>query len=292
MKDHRFDYFEIFQRNIGILTKDEQVKLQRSAVLIAGIGGVGGPSALTLARMGIGRLILADLDAYSVSNLNRQMPSRLDDIGKPKTHIVASHIRDIHPFIDVVTADEGITKRNVDDLVQRSDLVITSMDGCMTMVLQQALQRHEKMGVTASPMLNTIVATCFPPGGNYLSEIYPFDVDESNLEQSNRLYYAWIERMTRNKSLFQPGYFPVISAGTVTAAGFIGFFVVNYLARCDMFFPAFPTTKVLNTKSMKMKTEHRVAHLFFKVFRLFPFTRDLFVKRIKIQVERKLKSET
>jgi tRNA A37 threonylcarbamoyladenosine dehydratase len=69
-------YFDIFQRNIGIVTTDEQLKLQNSTVLIAGIGGVGGPSALTLARLGIGRLIVADFDTYSVSNLNESISNR------------------------------------------------------------------------------------------------------------------------------------------------------------------------------------------------------------------------
>jgi hypothetical protein len=37
------DYFDIFQRNIGIFTRDEQLYLKNSIVLIAGVGGVGGP---------------------------------------------------------------------------------------------------------------------------------------------------------------------------------------------------------------------------------------------------------
>jgi molybdopterin/thiamine biosynthesis adenylyltransferase len=51
-------YFDIFRRNIGIFTRDEQLKIKNSTVLIAGVGGVCGPSALTLARMGVGRPFL------------------------------------------------------------------------------------------------------------------------------------------------------------------------------------------------------------------------------------------
>jgi len=284
------DYLDIFERNIGIFTKEEQLKLKDSTVLIAGIGGVGGPSALTLARMGIGRLILADLDVYSVSNLNRQMPSRLQDVGKRKTDVAAKHIRDVHPFIEVTTEDEGITKSNVDALVKQSDVIVTSMDGCMTIVLQEALKRHQKMGLTSSPMLNSVVATCFPPGGDYLSDIYPFDVDENDTQRSNRLYYAWIEVMTKKKNLFELGYFPVISAGTLTAAGLIGYHVANYLARGDILFPPFPANMVFDAKTMKMKTKQRAARLFFGIFRLLPFTKKRFIRSIQSKVERHLQT--
>lgn len=281
-------YFNIFQRNIGIFTPDEQLKLKNSTVLIAGVGGVGGPSALTLARMGVGHLILADLEVYSASNLNRQMPSRLQDIGARKTDVVAAYIRNIHPYVEVITVEEGITNKNVENLIERSDVIISSMDGCMTMVLQLALKKHKKMGLTASPMLDTVMATCFPPGGNYLSDIYPYDVDESDMESSNRMYYAWVETMTKNKGMFRLGYFPVTSAGTVLAAGLIGFHVASYIARGDKLFPAFPATKVFDTRTMRMKTRHRAAHLLFMSFRFLPFTKKLFVRRLRSQVERKL----
>jgi hypothetical protein len=281
-------YFDIFQRNIGIFNPDEQLKIKNSTVLIAGVGGVGGPSALILARMGIGHLILADPDVYSASNLNRQMPSRLQDIGGRKTDVVASYIRNIHPYMEVITVEEGITKKNVENLVERSDVVISSMDSCMTMVLQQALKKHKKMGLTASPMLDTVMATSFPPGGNYLSDIYPYDVDESDMESSNRMYYAWVEAMTKNKDMFRRGYFPVTSAGTALAAGLIGLHVTDYIARGERLFPAFPSTKVFDTKTMRMKTRHKSAHLLFMTFRILPFTKRLFIRRLKSQVEQKL----
>jgi hypothetical protein len=281
-------YSDIFRRNIGIFTEDEQLKFKNSTVLVAGIGGVGGPSALTMARIGIGRLILADLDAYTVTNLNRQMPSRWQDLGRRKTDVVASAIRDIHPYVSVLTVDEGITKRNADELVEQSDAVVSSMDGCMTMVLQQALKKHGTMGLTASPMLHTVVATCFPPGGHYLSDIYPFEVDENDGELSNRTYHGWVEVMTKNKEIFRRGYFPVICAGTVLAAGLIGFHVASYIARREILFPAFPETSVFDTRTMSMKTKHRIARLLFVTFRIFPALRELFVRRIKSRVARKL----
>ena len=96
------EYFEIFQRNIGVFTKKEQLKLRNSTVLIAGTGGIGGPLAEVLVRMGFGELILADFDTYSISNLNRQLPSTLSDIGKHKAKVLESHLKQIHPYTEIV----------------------------------------------------------------------------------------------------------------------------------------------------------------------------------------------
>ena len=59
-------------RNRGLLSDAQQQQLQRSRILIAGVGGVGGRAAETLTRMGIGALRLTDPDAFSISNVNRQ----------------------------------------------------------------------------------------------------------------------------------------------------------------------------------------------------------------------------
>ena len=60
-----FDYNEAFSRNIGLLTLEEQDKLRRSHVAIAGMGGVGGVHVITLSRTGIGNFTIADPDCIA-----------------------------------------------------------------------------------------------------------------------------------------------------------------------------------------------------------------------------------
>jgi tRNA A37 threonylcarbamoyladenosine dehydratase len=160
-----YRYFEIFQRNIGIFTEAQQNVLKNSTVLIAGTGGVGSPCAEILVRMGIGNLILAEFDTFSISNLNRQIPSTVKNIGKHKAEVLAEHLKEIHPFTDIIVVSEGISSANVDKLVGESDIVISSVDSCMIMVLQEALKRNRIMGLTASPLIDEITMTSFPPGG-------------------------------------------------------------------------------------------------------------------------------
>ena len=68
-----FTYQEFTTRNLGFVSAEEQTRLRNASVFVCGTGGMGGSAIMTLIRAGVGRLILADLDAFEVSNLNRQL---------------------------------------------------------------------------------------------------------------------------------------------------------------------------------------------------------------------------
>ena len=67
-----------------ILSDDKIETLKNSKVLILGVGGVGGGALEALARIGIGTIILVDKDKVDVTNLNRQIISLRNNIGKSK----------------------------------------------------------------------------------------------------------------------------------------------------------------------------------------------------------------
>jgi molybdopterin/thiamine biosynthesis adenylyltransferase len=78
-----------------------QDTLKRSTVLIAGIGGLGVEIAKNLAMVGVGRLILVDLDTIEYSNLNRQVLFVGATEGSSKAKIAADRIKTLNPFINV-----------------------------------------------------------------------------------------------------------------------------------------------------------------------------------------------
>jgi len=84
-----FDYNHAFSRNIGWLTEDEQQRLRGARVAIAGLGGVGGFHLLTLARLGVGRFNIADLDRFELANFNRQAGASVSSLGRPKVEVLA-----------------------------------------------------------------------------------------------------------------------------------------------------------------------------------------------------------
>src|SRR5216117_2931839 len=96
-----FDSGRAFVRNLGWVTADEQALLRNRRVAIAGLGGVGGSHLVTLARLGIGRFNLADLDVFEIENFNRQFGARMSTLGRPKVDVLAETARDINPDVEL-----------------------------------------------------------------------------------------------------------------------------------------------------------------------------------------------
>ena len=90
-----------FERTRILLEPDEQTRLARAHVLVAGLGGVGSYCAEALARAGVGRLTIIDHDVVAPSNINRQLPALLSTVGESKAEVMAARIRDIRPETEV-----------------------------------------------------------------------------------------------------------------------------------------------------------------------------------------------
>jgi molybdopterin/thiamine biosynthesis adenylyltransferase len=123
-----FDYAEAFSRNIGWFTPDEQAQLRGKKIAIAGLGGAGGVHLLTLARLGVGRFNIADLDQFNLVNFNRQAGAGIHSLGRPKAEIMAALARDINPELDLQVFDEGVQAHNVDAFLDGVDLYVDGLD--------------------------------------------------------------------------------------------------------------------------------------------------------------------
>lgn len=77
-----FELRERHSRNIPSLSIEEMEKLSGSRVLVAGCGGLGGNIIEQLARAGVGSLTVVDGDVFEESNLNRQLLSTSEKIGR------------------------------------------------------------------------------------------------------------------------------------------------------------------------------------------------------------------
>lgn len=122
-----FDYTEFTTRNIGFVTQAEQTKLRNATVFICGTGGMGGSCILGLVRAGVGKLIIADLDEFEVSNLNRQVFAFDHTIDRHKADATADIARQINPEIEIEVLHNDWTDQ-VDDLIARSVIVVNGTD--------------------------------------------------------------------------------------------------------------------------------------------------------------------
>lgn len=111
-----------------------QERVRAASVLLVGAGGLGGPVAAQLSGAGVGRLILADGDTVSLSNLHRQTLFAQADVGHAKAQVAAARVQGINPHVAVQTAG-AVNTGNIDSLVAQADLVIDATDNFDTRYL-------------------------------------------------------------------------------------------------------------------------------------------------------------
>ena len=99
----------------------------RSAVVI-GAGGLGCPVSLSLAEAGVGRLVLVDPDVIELSNLQRQVLYRTQDVGQAKVEVAAERLRSVAPDAEIVIHRERLTAETADDLLRQGDVVVDATD--------------------------------------------------------------------------------------------------------------------------------------------------------------------
>lgn len=117
------------ERTALLLGEEAMQKLKNSHVAIFGLGGVGCYATEALARSGVGTLTVIDGDAYSESNLNRQLFATVRTVGRRKTEVAAERIREIAPDCTVIEKDLFYTPENADLLDFSSfDYIIDAID--------------------------------------------------------------------------------------------------------------------------------------------------------------------
>ncbi len=122
-------YEEKFCRNIGIFTQEEQNKLKKTTIGIAGMGGVGGMLAERLIRIGVGKLKITDTGAFELSNFNRQVGANEETMNLKKAEVLYHELKKINTEAEIIFNNEGIrSAMDASDFVDGCDLVIDEMD--------------------------------------------------------------------------------------------------------------------------------------------------------------------
>ncbi len=108
-------------------TPGVHVVMRRGTVGIAGLGGLGSVVAGALARIGVGRLILADFDVVEPSNLNRQQYF-IDQIGERKVDALAENLARINPYVRCDTHAVRLTPENIPVIFDGVDVAVEAFD--------------------------------------------------------------------------------------------------------------------------------------------------------------------
>lgn len=93
-------------------------RLASTHVAVIGVGGVGSWVVEALARSGIGRLTLIDMDDVCITNTNRQLPALDGEIGRPKVEVLAERVRRINPGCIVTPVTEFFLESSASRLLK------------------------------------------------------------------------------------------------------------------------------------------------------------------------------
>lgn len=108
-------------------TPGVHTRLKQACVGIAGVGGLGSAIVVALARIGVGRLIIADFDVVEPSNLNRQQYF-IDQIGYLKVDALADNLRRINPYVTVEQHPVLLTPENIPEIFAPCPVVVEAFD--------------------------------------------------------------------------------------------------------------------------------------------------------------------
>ena len=132
-------------------SKRIEKKLRESSIGIAGLGGLGSNAAISLARAGIGRLVLVDFDKVEKKNLTRQYYF-LDQIGKTKVESLKENIKKINPQIKIVTHNIKLEKRFMEKPFKDVTVVIEALDNAeiKTLFIEEILSKLQNKPIIAA----------------------------------------------------------------------------------------------------------------------------------------------
>lgn len=131
-----------------------QTKFSSVTVAICGLGGLGSNVAVSLARAGIGKLILIDFDRVDITNLHRQQ-YKANQLGMNKTDALRDNLLEIAPYVTLETHTICVKEENAARLLQGADIICEAFDDaeCKAMLTNLVLEEMpDKYLVAASGM--------------------------------------------------------------------------------------------------------------------------------------------
>ncbi len=119
--------------------------IARAHLCVVGVGGVGSWAVEALARSGVGRLTLIDMDHVAESNINRQLPALETTLGRSKIAVLAERVAQINPACELVLIDDFVAPDNLCELLApRHDWVLDCIDNARVKAAMIAWCRRQR----------------------------------------------------------------------------------------------------------------------------------------------------
>ena len=206
--------------------------IKNSKILLIGVGGVGGYVFEMLCRIGVLDITVMDADVFATSNLNRQVLSTLDNIGRSKVEVAVERAESINNAIHVSPIFDKLTESNVASIVDKGyDYVIDAIDDVNAKVsLMRYCREHDVR-----------LLSCMGTGNRYGQATYEVtDISKTSYDRLARKIRNELKKyniysginvcytkapLDNNEGLGSVVYHPLMCAGVITT------FVVNELIK-------------------------------------------------------------
>lgn len=207
----------MFERLITLIGEDNVNKLKKANVLIVGLGGVGGYALETLVRSGIYNLTIVDGDIVELSNLNRQIISKRNVIGRPKVLVAQARTLEINPDVNLKVINQFISNDNFSLLnIDSFDYVIDACDDLNLKILLiknadkykliSSMGTANKMDITRFK-ITTIDKTSYDP----LAKIIRKKIKEEKIRTKFKVVSSDEKVMKNGAKLGTIAYMPAVS---------------------------------------------------------------------------------
>lgn len=171
----QYTYEQMFKKNMGVFTHDEQNKIRNLRVAVAGAGGLGGSLLYLLARVGVRNIRICDPEEFEVSNINRQFGCYIDTIGKNKAKAISEELLRINPSIELDVWDFGINNENANRFVDGCDIVIDAIEfyAIEASIALQWSAREKNIWVMTAQCAGSMASYLYmPPNGPNFSDLF------------------------------------------------------------------------------------------------------------------------
>lgn len=145
---------ERFSRSTRILGEQKMEKLNKSSVIVFGIGGVGGAVLEALVRGGIGTVAVVDKDVVDITNINRQIIATNNNIGEKKVDVAEKRALSINPDINFKKYDLFYLPETAEEIdLDKYDFIVDAIDNVTAKL--ELIERANKLNIPIISSMGT-----------------------------------------------------------------------------------------------------------------------------------------
>lgn len=178
----------------------DQEKIQNAKIMVVGAGALGNELVKNLTLLGIGNILILDMDSIENSNLTRSVLFRRNDVGRYKAEVAAERAREINPDVNAV----GIVANIIDDVglgvFRRMDVVLGGLDNREArLAINQSCYKVNKPWIDGAIEILNGFARVFIPGHGACYECTMTDMDWQLINKRKSCALLTHEQMAEGK---------------------------------------------------------------------------------------------